>query len=95
MLAIVLYIALSFVLVLAGSVTQVVISLLEITGDNEKILNVMRFLDRINVGNAVAYIGVGTEYSLKDVLYLTIPPLAGIGAFLGLGFWKFNRKDLK
>ncbi|MBR4017339.1 MAG: hypothetical protein IKK11_05960 [Oscillospiraceae bacterium] len=94
-LVIVLYIALSFVLVLAGSVTQVVISLLEITGDNEKILNVMRFLDRINVGNAVAYIGVGTEYSLKDVLYLTIPPLAGIGAFLGLGFWKFNRKDLK
>ncbi len=94
-LVIVLYIAVSFILVMAGSITQVVISLLEFTDSNEKFLAVLRFLDRINVGNAVAYVGVGTEYSLKDVLYLTIPSLAGIGAFLGLGLWKFNNKDLK
>ncbi len=94
-LVIVLYIAVSFILVMAGSITQVVISLLEVTDSNEKFLAVLRFLDRVNVGNAVAYIGVGAEYSLKDVLYLTIPSLAGIGAFLGLGLWKFNNKDLK
>ena len=94
-LVIVLYIAIAFFLVMAGSIVQVALSVLEATGGNETLIHVVRFLDRINVGTASAYIGMGTEYTLKDVLYLTIPAGVGILGFTGLGLWSFNKKDLK
>ena len=94
-LVIVLYIAIAMVLVLAGSILQTVISVLEISPGNEKILSVLEFFNRINVGNGALYIGVGTSYTLEDVLYLTIPPVVGIAGFLGFGLLKFNKKDLK
>lgn len=94
-LVIVLYVAIAFILVMAGSIIQVVISIMEIAGDNENVLSVLRFLNRINVGNSASYIGMGTEYTLEDVLYLTIPATVGILGFTGLGLLKFNRKDLK
>ena len=94
-LVIVLYIAISFVLVLAGSIMQMVYTIMETLDGNEKTISVLKFLDRINVASAVTYIGTGTKYTLEDVLYLTIPSIAGILGFLGLGFWRFNKKDLK
>jgi len=94
-LVIVLYIAVSFVLVIAGSIVQVAVPLMEMTGDNEALVSVLRFIDRINVGMSVAYIGSGTAYTLEDVLYLTIPAGVGILGFTGLGLWRFGRKDLK
>lgn len=94
-LVIVLYIAIAMVLVLAGSILQTVISVLEISPGNEKILSVLEFFNRINVGNGALYIGVGTSYTLEDVLYLTIPPVVGIAGFLGFGLLGFNKKDLK
>lgn len=94
-LVIVLYIALTFVQTIAGSITQTVVSLSDLMDGSERLISVMRFLDRINVGNASVYIGRGTGYSLEDVLYLTIPASAELFAFLGLGLWKFNKKDLK
>lgn len=94
-LVIVLYIAASFLLTLAGSVIQIAVPILELTGTNEKLADVLQFIDRINVGTATAYIGVGREYALKDVLYLTIPTVVGILGFVGLGLFRFNKKDLK
>lgn len=94
-LVIVLYIAIALLTVMAGSITQMVLGVLELLGGKEKTIALLRFFDRINVGNAASYIGKGTSYSLEDVLYIVIPPLTGILAFLGLGCWKFNKKDLK
>ena len=95
-LVIVLYIAISFVLVMAGSITQVTAQLMEAMGGNETTISVLRFLDRINVvSSSTYYIGMGESYELEDVLYLTIPALVSIACFLGLGLWKFNKKDFK
>jgi len=94
-LVIVLYVAAIFALVIIGSILQVVIGVLEMDGGSEGALSILRFFSRINVGNAAAYIGMGSSYTLKDVLYHTLPPLIGIGGFAGLGLLKFNKKDLK
>ena len=94
-LVIVLYLAIAMALVLAGSILQTIISVLQLSPGNEKLLSVLEFFNRINIGSASLYIGVGTSYSLKDVLYLVISPVVGIGFFLGYGLLKFNKKDLK
>lgn len=94
-LVIVLYVAISFALVMAGSILQVVINVMDAAGVTGNIVKVLRFIDRINVGNSAAYIGMGTSYSMEDVLYLTIPACVGILGFLGMGLLKFNKKDLK
>lgn len=92
---IVLYVAISFGLILIGSVTQVVIALSDYLGGNETVIEIVKFIDRINIGNFVSYIGMGTEYTLKDILYFTIPSVTGIAFFTGLGLLKFNKRDLK
>ena len=74
---------------------QVIVSVLEAANGNKCMIQILRLIDRIHVGNAAAYIGMGTEYILKDVLYLTIPALTDLLGFTGLGLLKFNRKDLK
>ena len=94
-LVIVLYIAISFILVIAGSIVQVVLAILETVNGYETLTKLLYFIDRINIGNATKYIGTGTEYNLEDVLYLTIPALVGIFGFIGLGLCRFNKKDLK
>ena len=94
-LVIVLYIAVSFFLVMAGSIIQVALSVLETTGGKESLIRLLRFIQRINVGFAVNYIGMGSAYTLEDVLYLTIPAAVGTLGFTGLGLLTFNRKDLK
>lgn len=94
-LVIVLYIAVAFALVIVGSVVQVALTILETAGGNETLTDVLYFFNRINVGNAASYIGMGTSYTLEDVLYLTLPAGVGILGFLGLGLGIFNKKDLK
>lgn len=94
-LVIVLFVAIVFALVMAGSIIQVIISVLDVADGSEQTIKILGFINRINVGNATAYIGMGTEYTLKDVLYLTIPALTGLLGFTGLGLLKFNKKDLK
>lgn len=94
-LVIVLYVAIAMVLVMAGSIAQTLISVIEMTGEHESLVSLLQFVSRINVLNSSAYIGIGTEYGLKDVLYLTIPACLGILGFTTLGLLKFNKKDLK
>ena len=94
-LVIVLYFAISFILTLAASIITVVLTVLQTTGSKESTIAALEFINRINVVNSTTYIGTGTEYTMKELLYLTVPAIAGIGAFLGLGLWRFNKKDLK
>ena len=93
--AIVLYVALTFLLMLVGSVIQVVVGFLQLTGTNEQLVEVLQVIDRLNVGRSVGYIGAGTSYDWKDVLYLILSPLVGILGFTGLGILRFRKKDLK
>ena len=94
-LVIVLYDAISFVLVMVGSIVTVIAEIMSFTPGNEQTVEVLDIISRINVGNSTLYIGTGDSYTLKDVLYIVLPPLAGIAGFLGLGLINFNKKDLK
>ena len=93
--AIVVYVAITFLLVLVGSIVQTVCAVLQLTGKHQELVDVLLVLDRLNVGRAIAYIGAGTSYTWKDVLYLLLPPLAGILGFTGIGILRFRRKNLK
>ncbi len=94
-LVIVLYVAFAFALVLVGSILQAVILVLGVIPEYEDLVSVLRFFDRINIGSAATYIGTGTSYTARDVLYLTLPPVFGLCGFLGLGLLCFSKKDLK
>lgn len=94
-LVIVLYIAISFILTLAASIITIVLTVLQATGGKESTVATLEFINKINVTNSAAYIGTGTEYTMKDLLYLTVPATVSILGFLGLGLWRFNKKDLK
>lgn len=92
-IVIVLYVAVAFVLSMGGSILPAVVSTMEMAGGNSHIISILHFIDRINVGSM--YIGFGTEYTLEDALYLTIPPMLSIAGFVLLGVYQFNKKDLK
>ena len=94
-IAIVLYLAFTFALTLVGSFTQVIGAVAQTFVESELLAKVINVIDRLNVGMSTSYIGTGDSYSLSDVLYLTLPALSGIAAFLGLGLVSFNKKDLK
>ena len=94
-IAIVLYLAFTFALTLVGSFTQVIGAVAQTFVESELLAKVINVIDRLNVGMSTSYIGTGGSYSLSDVLYLTLPALSGIAAFLGLGLVSFNKKDLK
>lgn len=94
-IAIVLYLAFTFALTLVGSFTQVIGAVAQTFVESELLAKVIKVIDRLNVGMSTSYIGTGDSYSLSDVLYLTLPALSGIAAFLGLGLVSFNKKDLK
>ena len=94
-IAIVLYLAFTFLLTIVGSFTQVIGAVAQTFVESELLAKVINVIDRLNVGMSTSYIGTGDSYSLSDVLYLTLPALSGITAFLGLGLVSFNKKDLK
>lgn len=94
-IAIVLYVAFAFVLLMLGGIIQVVAGVLQTMGHNGVLIDILQVMNRINVGMFPSYIGTGTTYSLKDVLYLTLPSLIGTLGFLGLGILGFKKKDIK
>lgn len=94
-LVIVLFVAISFLLILIGTATQASYSVLVATNGNERTISILNFVNRINIANSTSYIGTGTSYHLEDVLYQTLPALIGSAGFVGLGILKFRKKDLK
>lgn len=95
-LVIVTYIAAVFGFTMVGSILQVVAMVLaELDTGAKWLVDLLDFLQRINVFTFSATIGLGTSYEAADVLYYVLPPLAGTVLFLGHGILKFRRKDLK
>lgn len=100
-LVIVLYIAFSVLLAITGGIIQGVTMGLEMVNEfsttkiSQHVIDLLHFLDRINVGMAPTFMAANTSYTWEDALYLTIPSLTGIASFLTLGLWRFNKKDLK
>lgn len=94
-ITIVLYVAFTFLLMFVGSALQIAAVAVQFIPNGELITDVLHVLERLNIGMSTAYIGTGDSYSLADVLYLTLPALAGIAGFVSLGIVGFNKKDLK
>lgn len=94
-MVIVMYIAIVLGCTMVAGILQIVVMVLETNPDMEKTVNILNFVQQINVFNSSATIGLGTSYTLKDTLYYVIPPLAGTIALISHGICKFNRKDLK
>lgn len=94
-LVVVLYVAIVMILAVGGSVSQMVNLVPGGSAVNQEFLSVLHFFDRVNVCNSAMFIGTGAEYTATDIMYLTIAPIAETLIFLGLGLYKFKRKDLK
>ncbi len=95
-LVIVTYIAVVFGATMIGSILQVAMMVLaEIEIGMEWLIDLLDFLQHINVFMFSANIGLGTSYATSDVLYYVLPPLVGAAALLCHGIFKFRRKDLK
>lgn len=94
-IAIVLYVAISLLMVILGSVVQVLYTIMQEMGGQDGLVKFLEVLNSLNVGMYSSIIGMGTSYSLSDVLYLTLTPLVFIVGLLGLGLFGFCKKDLK
>lgn len=94
-LVIVLYAAISLGLTMVSAILQVGISVLTMEAGNEALVKVLTFLQNINIFNFSTIIGNGTSYEVKQILYLTLVPIIGCAALLGLSILKFRHKDLK
>ena len=96
-IAIVAYIAIAMIMSIVSTILQLGIALLPLasTGVSEVALNVLEFIQDINVFNFGTVIGVGTEYTTREILCCILSPIVFGGAFVALGIYKFNRKDLK
>ncbi|MBO5912638.1 MAG: hypothetical protein J6Q76_04105 [Clostridia bacterium] len=94
-IAIVLYVALSFIMTIVSTIIAVAIEIMSVSPNNDNVLDILHFVQRINLFNAAATIGNGDSYKLIDILYIIVPAFVGIAGLLGLGIKKFNKKDLK
>lgn len=94
-MVIVMYIAIVLGCTMVAGILQIVIVVLQSTAGSENTIKILEFVQRINIFNSSATIGMGSAYSLKDTLYYVIPPVATTIALIGHGIYKFNRKDLK
>jgi len=94
-LVIVLYAAASLGLTMISAILQVGIWALSSDSGSANTVEVLEFIQRINIFNSYMYIGNGTSYTLKDVAYNVLVPVIGTAGLLGWGTLKFNRKDLK
>lgn len=94
-LIIVLYIAVVLGCSMIAGILQVVVLTVEMQPNMEDVVAILEFLQRINVFNSSATIGLGTSYEAVDVWYYVLTPIALALGLLGCGMWKFSRKDLK
>lgn len=92
---IIMYITVVFGFSTIAGIFQVGAIVLASQSNMDKILDVIDFLQRINIFNSSATIGMGTKYELKDVCYYVITPIVATIGILWHGNWKFNRKELK
>lgn len=94
-IVIVTYLSIAFGMNLVATLLVGGIELLDLMEGSKKAIDILTPIARINVFGAVNYIGTGTAYTWKDVLYLTVPAVVGILGMTGFGYRQFGKKDLK
>lgn len=94
-LVIVLYIAVVLGLSMIAGILQMVVLTIETQPNMKNVVDVIEFVQRINVFNSSAVIGIGTSYTAEDVWYYILTPIVLSAGMLGYGGWKFSRRDLK
>ena len=94
-MVIVMYIAVVLGFTMIAGILQGIIVVLATEPDMEKTIEILNFFQRINVFNATATIGIGTEYTANDLWYYLLTPVVGTAALLGHGIWAFGKRDLK
>lgn len=92
---IVLYIAVVFGCSMIAGVLQIVLITIGTQPDMKTTVEIIEFVQRINVFNSSATIGLGTSYKLEDVCYYVITPIVGTIGLMGFGAWRFSKIDLK
>jgi ABC-type transport system involved in multi-copper enzyme maturation permease subunit len=94
-LVIVLYIAIAFALVMAGSITQLAATFLGMQNDTKAVADIFDLLTNINPAMLSSRVGIGREYTFADVMYNTLPQIiCGTGLYL-IGLMKFRKRDIK
>jgi hypothetical protein len=94
-LVIVLYIAIAFALVMAGSITQLAATFLGMQNDTKAIADIFDLLTNINPAMLSSRVGICREYTFADVMYNTLPQIiCGTGLYL-IGLIKFRKRDIK
>ena len=89
---IVLYIVVTFVFAIIGSITQ--IAALLVDPEKTGLIKFWQFLNNANMFTSTA-IGYGTKYSALEVLAIVLPTVLGTALFALFGFLSFRKKDLK
>lgn len=90
-LSIVMYVAITFIFTIIGSIVQIAAMFSDPTGSSYKILE---FLQKSNVFMS-SVIGDGNSYKFVEILYILIPTALGSFIFLFFGNLIFKNKDLK
>ena len=94
-LFIVLYIAIVLGFSMIAGIFEMVLITFETMPEMENTVKVIEFLQKINIFNSSAKIGLDTSYQAEDVLYYVFTPLVLSCGMLGLGVWRFSKRDLK
>ena len=95
-LAIVGYVAIVMIMSVVTSILQFGALMVPVAdGGDSTILKAIEFLQDINVFNFATVVGVGTKYSVREILCCILSPtLSALGLTL-FGIFKFKRKDIK
>lgn len=95
-LAIVGYVAIVMIMSVVTSILQFGAIMLPVAdGESSFALKAVEFLQDINVFNFAAVIGVGTKYSVREILCCVLSPVISTAALIFLGIFKFKSKDIK
>lgn len=94
-LIIVIYIAIVFGCSMIAGILQFVLSIIAEQPKFETMYVILEFLQRINVFNSSATIGIGTSYKAVDVCYYVVTPLLYTIGLLAHSIKRFSRNDLK
>ena len=95
-LAIVGYVAIVMIMSVVTSILQFGAIMLPVAdGESSFALNAVEFLQDINVFNFAAVIGVGTKYSVREILCCVLSPVISTIGLTAFGIFKFKSKDIK
>ena len=94
-IVIVLYIAVVLGCSMIAGILQAVLIIIGMQPDMESTTKVLEFIQRINIFNSSATIGLGDSYTAQDVWYYVLPPIVFTAGLMVHGMLRFSKRDLK